>query len=445
MKILLTTHQFFPQFSAGTEVLTLSVAHELMKRGHIVHVFTGFPSIENLTDKERFDEYDYQGVHIYRFHHAYTPMSGQTSMIEIGYNNQLAAKLFESILGNFKPNIVHFFHLNRLGTNLIDSANQFDIPCFFTATDFWVICSTGQLVLQNGTLCSGPNCDSGNCVKHLAVSRISDSAALYLEWIPTSFIDLLVRLTKKGRLPFYPQSIEVKAINKRLPTNIERINQLKKIISPTHIMTEKLIEYGVSPDLIIQSAFGINLNNQKNKVRDYKFLSPYKIGYIGTLAQHKGCHILIEAFKLLPANCCTLKIFGKLDDFPEYVAKLTNLSNNQRNIKFCGTFPNAEIANVLDDIDILVVPSLWFENTPLVLYSAQAARCPVIASDFQGITEVITDGVNGLLFEAGNSKALAENLLKLIYNPSLAEKLSANTKQPKTINRYVDELLEIWR
>ena len=130
MKILLTTHQFFPQFSAGTEVLTLSVARELIKRGHIVHIFTGFPSVEELNDEERFDEYDYEGIHVYRFHHAYTPMVGQTSMIEVGYNNQLSACLFNNILKKFKPDIIHFFHLNRLGTNLIDSAIHANIPCF---------------------------------------------------------------------------------------------------------------------------------------------------------------------------------------------------------------------------------------------------------------------------------------------------------------------------
>ena len=150
MHILLTAHQFFPQYASGTEVLTYSVAQELIARGHVVHVLTGYPNDNELTDEERFDEYDFEGVHVYRFHHAYTPMAGQISMVELSYDNHLAAKCFERILEKFKPDVVHFFHLNRLGTGLIEIAVKAKIPAFMTPTDFWAICHTGQLVLCNG-------------------------------------------------------------------------------------------------------------------------------------------------------------------------------------------------------------------------------------------------------------------------------------------------------
>ncbi len=146
MKILLTVHQFFPQYAAGTEVLTYSVARELMRRGHMVHVLTGHPSSADLCDEDRLDEYDFEGIHVYRFHHAYTPMGGQLSMIEVGYDNRLATTYFERVLERFRPNVVHFFHLNRLGTGLIEHAVRSGIPCFMTPTDFWTICPTGQLV-----------------------------------------------------------------------------------------------------------------------------------------------------------------------------------------------------------------------------------------------------------------------------------------------------------
>jgi glycosyltransferase involved in cell wall biosynthesis len=54
------------------------------------------------------------------------------------------------------------------------------------------------------------------------------------------------------------------------------------------------------------------------------------------------------------------------------------------NIKFCGTFPNKDIFTIFETIDVLIVPSVWFENTPLVIYSAQASNCPVIGSDLPG-------------------------------------------------------------
>lgn len=444
MKILLTTHQFFPQYGAGTEVLTYSVARELMKRGHIVHVFTGHPSSTDVREEDRFDEYDFEGIHVYRFHHAYTAMAGQVSMIEVGYDNRLAARHFERILGNFEPHVVHFFHLNRLGTGLIQQAVHADIPCFLTPTDFWVICPTAQLVLANGKLCSGPSAYAGNCVKHFAQSSKKGLAGRVAQWLPVISADLLVRLTQAEILPPYPYQVEVKAIGSRLPTNIARLNQLNKIISPNSFMSEKMIQYGVLPDLIVQSAFGIDVSEQQALLTRHSPRDFFRVGYIGTLAPHKGCHVLIDAFKALPQGRAVLKIYGNMEDLPEYSNELLQLADNNHAIEFCGTFHNSKIGEVLADLDVLVVPSLWYENTPLVVYSAQAAHCPVLASDFPGISEVIQDQVNGLLFGAGNVAGLAKQLSRLMDEPSLLPQLSINCEQPKSTTAYVDELLSIW-
>lgn len=445
MKILLTTHQFFPQFSAGTEVLTYSVAKELISRGHEVHVFTGYPSDADLHEDNRFDEYDYEGIHVYRFHHAYVSMAGQTSLIEVGYDNHLAAKYFSQILDRFKPVLVHFFHLNRLGTGLIDYAIRASIPTFMTPTDFWTICPTGQLVLGDGKLCSGPSTDAGNCVKHLALSTQKGLIGNITKWLPTVSLDILVKLTQAEVMPSYPNQIEVKAIGSRLTKNIIRLNQLKRIISPNSFMTKKLLQYGVSPNLIVQLAFGIDVLRQKEvKKMPRSTDQPLKVGFIGTLAPHKGCHVLIEAFNDLPYGQAVLSIYGKVDELPEYSMELKLLAANNDAISFCGTFHNYKIGEVLADLDILVVPSLWYENTPLVVYSAQAALCPVVASDFPGISEVIQDQINGLLFDAGDVKSLTKKLSRLIDEPNLVTKLSMNCKQPKPTSTYVDELLSIW-
>lgn len=445
MKILLTVHQFFPEYGAGTEVLTLSVARELKVRGHEVHVLTGHPSGQEVKEEDRFDEYDYEGIHVYRFHHAYTPMSGQTSMVELSYDNRLAAKYFEQVLVTFKPEVVHFFHLNRLGTGLIELAVRAGIPAFMTPTDFWAICPTGQLVLCNGSLCLGPSAYAGNCVKHFAETTQKGLTGILAKWLPTSLAALLARLTQAGVMPPYPHRVEVQAISSRLQINIARLNQLNGIVAPNRFMSETLVQHGISAQLITQSAFGINVDRNVANAPRRSLRQPFRIGYIGTLAPHKGCHILIDAFKALPSGRAMLKIYGSPKDFPEYANKLQQLVGTRQNaIAFCGTFHNSKIGEVLAGLDVLVVPSLWYENTPLVVYSAQAAYCPVIASDFPGISEVIRDEVNGLLFEAGNQKALAKQLLRLLDEPGLTEQLSTHAQQPKSTALYVDEILRIW-
>lgn len=445
LKILLTVHQFFPEYAAGTEVLALSVARELILRGHEVHVLTGFPSKQALRDEQRFDEYDFEGIHVYRFHHGYRPMAAQTSLIELSYNNHLAANYFGRILKRYQPNVVHFFHLDRLGTGLIELAVQAGISAFMSPTDFWSICHTGQLVLCSGSLCQGPSSYAGNCIKHMAQSNSNAMTGVIAKWLPTRLADLLARLTQANVMPNYPHQVEVKAISSRLTINVARLNQLNKIVSPNRFMTDLLVRHGVVAYRIIQAAFGVDFTGCQTNMPRPLPRQPFRVGFIGTLAQHKGCHVLIDGFKALPPGRAILKIWGNTQDFPDYAGALERSVGNHQAIEFCGIFPNSNIDQVLNDIDVLVVPSLWSENTPLVLYSAQAARCPVVASDFPGISEVIHDEVNGLLFDAGNATALSKQLFRLIDERGLAQRLSANAIAPKSTASYVDELLEIWQ
>ena len=444
MKILLTIHQFFPKYAAGTEVLTYSVARELIKLGHTVHVLTGHPGDNGLFDEERFDEYDFEGIHVYRFNHAYIPMAGQTSMIAVSYDNRLATTYFGRILERFQPDLVHFFHLNRLGTGLIESAVMAGIPCFMTPTDFWTICPTGQLLLGDGTLCSGPKAYAGNCVKHFAQSTQGGVIRVIAEKIPTAGADLLVGLTQKYAFIPYPKREEVVSIVSRLGINVSRLNQLNALVVPNVFMKELLIRHGVSPHLIIEAAFGIDIKATDKIERRTNSRYPLRVAFIGTLVPHKGCHILIEAFKTLSSEQVTLKIYGSMEEHPGYSSELGLLTGDNKAIEFCGTFHNSKIYEVLADIDVLVVPSLWYENTPLIVYSAQAAHCPVLASDLPGISSVIRSEVNGLLFDVGDVGELTRQLSRFIDDPSLVARLSNNSQQPKSTASYVGELLNIW-
>ncbi len=446
MRILLTVHQFFPQFSAGTEVLTLSVARELIGRGHTVHVLTGHPGSTALAEEDRFDEYDYERIHVYRFYHAYIPMAGQKSMIEVDYDNRLGAAYFARILMNYNPDLVHFFHLNRLGSGMIEQAVKAGIPCFMTPTDFWSICPMGQLLLPDGSLCTGPNAYAGNCLKHFAQIGQKGLSGKIAKFLPTVWADLLVRFTQNFAFPYYSNREEVAAISNRLAKNVSRLNQLNGLATPTKFISNLLVRHGVLPDLIREISFGIEVNRH---VLTHKKLSenrvPLRVGFIGTLAPHKGCHILVEAIKTLPSDSFSLKIYGHAENLPDYMAQLELLVGNHKSIEFCGTFPNPKISQVFEGIDVLVIPSVWYENTPLVLFSAQSAQCPVVASNLPGLAEVIDNEQNGLLFAPGSSSDLARQISRLIYERGLLQRLTERSKSPKSIQKYVDELLAMWK
>ena len=445
LRILLTVHQFVPDYSSGTEVLTFSVAKELIRRGHEVFVLTGYPARQQLPDSKRFDSYTIEGIVVHRFHHAYSPMGEQHVLSELEYDNQLSAGYFSHLVDVVRPDIVHFFHFSRLGVAMIEVARHKAIPAYYTPTDFWSVCPTSQLLLADGNVCLGPTTHSGNCIRHVAMITRWRNHAKLAKYLPNTAADWIARFAKSDTPPGFPFRPDIAALSRRAPFNISRLNALHGIVSPTRLMTDVLTRNGVDKRLIVQSAFGLDVSGFDNITRRFDAGRPLTIGYIGTLAPHKGCHVLIKAFRRLNNCRCKLKIYGSLTDFPDYVSELEALSAGNEEIDFLGTFPNAQIADVLSGVDVLVVPSVWYENTPLVVYSALAAKCPVVASDFPGLSETVRDGLNGLTFEPRNAEALANCLNRLIGEPDLIKTLSANCLMPKSISEYVDELLVLYK
>lgn len=438
MKILLTVHQFVPDWSAGTEILTFSTAKELLRRGHEVIVLTGFPAQQNLADDERLDRYEIDGVSVYRYHHTMLPSIEQAAVTEIEYDNHLATRLFNDIVEQEQPDIIHFFHFARLGSGLCDVTTHRSILAYFTPTDFWTICPTNQLLLTNGSMCKGPSFASGNCIKHIAMLTRGPKAEKYMPMIPTVVADGIALMAKNFFAKRHPLALEMGAMVNRRSVNVARVNKLQGIFSPSQLMTDTLVNNGVHAELIRSSAFGIDMAGYEHS--QLRTASVRTIGFIGTLSFPKGCHVLINAFKQLNLANLRLKIYGNPAYFPDYAVELNTLAADNTAIEFCGTFPNQQIVEVLSELDVLVVPSLWYENTPLVVYSSLAAHCPVIASDFPGMSEVVHHEQNGLVFPAGDSNALAEQLRLLATSPDLLAKLSANCKPPKSIAEYVNEL-----
>lgn len=443
MKVLLTTHQFLPDYCAGTEVLTASVARELRRRGHEVRILTGFPGAAGLREDERFDTYTFEGFQVYRFHHAYVPMGGERSLVALNFDNALAARYFGQIADAYAPDIVHFFHLSRLGSGLIDECINRGLPACLTPTDFWVVCNTAQLRMADGSMCHGPSSHASNCIKHLASTKKDGVASRLIGYLPTASLDLVANVSTRFPRLRYPYSDEVRAVNRRLHTNVERLNRLRRIVAPTRLMTETLVRHGVDPDLIVQAGYGIDLTPHQG-TKAVRPASTLRVGFIGTLAPHKGCHVLIEAFNALPPDTASLHVYGSSVDFPDYARQLRSLAGTANPVEFKGTFPNSEIGAVLAGLDVLVVPSLWYENTPLVLHSAAAGKRPVVASDLPGLAEVVTHEVNGLLFENGIASALTRSLLRLAHEPGLLQRLSDNCLPPRTTADYVDDLMVAW-
>ena len=171
-----------------------------------------------------------------------------------------------------------------------------------------------------------------------------------------------------------------------------------------------------------------------------------RIGYLGQFGDHKGVHVLMRAFKRLNQTNrkCKLFLYGKLTNESVYGRKLLGEIEGQDNITYQGRYDNQQVGDVLNDLDLIVVPSVWFENRPTIIVEALAMKTPVIASKIGGIVELIDDGINGLLCEPGNVDDLASKLQRVVDDPTLLPKLRDGIQPIMRTEDEIDKLLDLY-
>jgi glycosyltransferase involved in cell wall biosynthesis len=158
---------------------------------------------------------------------------------------------------------------------------------------------------------------------------------------------------------------------------------------------------------------------------------PLRIGFVGTLVWHQGVHVLIAAARALNGTF-EVAIHGDTNVFPDYVAELREAAAGAP-IRFAGGFDRGRMTEVYRSLDVLVVASLWPENSPLVIHEAFMQQIPVVAARIGGMPELVHDGANGLLYEPFSADALRSALQRLIDDRSYLDSLSRHISEVKTI------------
>jgi glycosyltransferase involved in cell wall biosynthesis len=461
-RVLLTVHKFFPEHRAGTEVLTLKVAQELQRRGHEVLVLTADPPDLDArrcnasgADTE-LSEFDGVPIKIFR-----EPLRLRDYTFQHEYMHPGMAAEFERTVEQFKPDLVHIFHAQNFSASIIDVARSRGLPVVCSTTDFWFVCPIVQLKLPDGSVCRGPSEGARNCLKCYtpklfppqsefedAVGQRSGLTKAALAILPPPVRQLAI-----GSLyEFYKQKKRPAAESATVqrPAALRRAaNATQAIMVPTRLMWDIFVENGISAELLHHVPFGIDTAPLLPFQQKTQSGSTLRVGFIGTLFEHKGVDLLIDAFQALPANTdAVLKIYGDPNQFPEYGNKLRKMAErdlpNSTKISFCGTFPNSELGSVLQNIDVLVVPSRWYENTPLVIQSALATKTPLIGTDLGGLSELIQHEHNGLLFQLNDAGELSRHLLRLASDRNFLATLRNNIAPERTMAHMVDDIESIY-
>jgi glycosyltransferase involved in cell wall biosynthesis len=149
-----------------------------------------------------------------------------------------------------------------------------------------------------------------------------------------------------------------------------------------------------------------------------------RVGYVGTLVWHKGVHVLIDAIRQIPTGEVEALIFGDTDTFPDYVADLRAAARGLP-VRFMGRFARDRVMDAYSQFEVLAVPSLWLENSPLVIHEAFMAGIPVVAARIGGISDLVHDGETGLLYPPESPVALADALRDLARDRSRLAALGA--------------------
>jgi glycosyltransferase involved in cell wall biosynthesis len=223
------------------------------------------------------------------------------------------------------------------------------------------------------------------------------------------------------------------------------MEQVDHIIAYTQLMKDLLLANGIGKGKIGISPYGVNTSHITRVPRNLRLPPPLRVGYIGTMAPHKGCDTLIRAFRSLPRQMeATLDIYGNLGRFALFVEELRRLAGDDERINFAGPFSRGWIGSILSGLDVLVVPSRWYENQPGVILEAFAAGMPVVATDLGGMSEFVKHEENGLLFELENEKDLAHQLRRLGEESGLIDRLRDGIGTVKTVQKDVDELEQLY-
>lgn len=448
LNILLPVHVFFPDHFYGTETYTLELAQRLKTLGHNPTILTAVLYGEKGPGEARFT-YEYGGLTVDCIDLNTQPLKHFRQL----YSRPDLYPILKDILLQRQPDIIHVTHLMGHTAVLLEVIRDMKIPVVATLTDFYGICSNSKLMFHDGSLCTGPNRRATNCLscyirehdyefstwKNLARLIQND---LSLRWVSSM-------LPYVFSLPLYAESL----VRKKICDATDRIDYMRALynvyacmITPTDLLHEAYLNNRFYPEKLKKINFGINLE----MVKAYRHAiaevpSTIRFGYIGQITSHKGVDLLIKAFAGLKGKQATLSIYGPRNQDPAYIKTLDHLCSGVDAIEFMETFPSDQLGKVLSEIDVLVIPSRWYENSPLVLLYALATKTPVIVTDMKGMSEFIRNDFNGYTFKIDNASQLMEIMQKIVNNPVSLLQLSKNAEYSKDVMDHVSDILEIYQ
>lgn len=403
MKIVMA-HKFFHP-AGGPETVLFQSIRNLGSRGHEVIPFS-MKHPRNL--KTPYSEYFVSEVN-YNNHNGDLLKRLKTAA-KLVYSVEAQRKM-EALINDTSPQIAHLHNIyHQISPSIIRALKKHGIPVVMTLHDFKLACPN-YTFLRNGTPCE--ICEGKHFYKAVIHRCVKDSLLSSLLCATEMYLHKMLQTYSKG--------VDV-------------------FIVLSEFSKEKMTEYGLPEEKIkvLPNSIDVDQYHPQKTAGDY-------ILFLGTLSEKNGILTLVQAMKHLPE--VRLKIGGEGEMEPilrEYAAK-----EGLENVEFLGFTTGEKLKGIIQGCYFTVFPCLCYHNCPMSVLESLACGKPVVASNLGSVPEFVEDGVDGVLFEAGDPSSLAEKIKYLYREPRLVKQMGIAGRR-KIESRFSSEtyyprLLEIYQ
>jgi glycosyltransferase involved in cell wall biosynthesis len=224
-------------------------------------------------------------------------------------------------------------------------------------------------------------------------------------------------------------------------------DEVDMFIAPSRFLMQRYLDWGISPERIVNEDYGRQPFVPLPDPRPGKERT--RLGFFGQFSNFKGVQVLLKAMAILHERAPDVRLWlhgANLDLHTEEFQRefMELLEAAGESTIMVGKYRPEEVPALMSDVDWAIVPSVWWENSPLVIQEAFFHGKPVICSDIGGMAEKVSDGVNGLHFRVGNATSLAATLERAILTPGLWEDLHARLPAVYGMDHHINSLSALY-
>ena len=433
MRVLYLVHQYLPRYVGGTEIYTHGLARRAVAAGFEVAVVayheSPSPSVADFGVVRR----TYEGIPVREVHYN---LSVAPDPARYEHENVFVGDLVRRELEDFRPEVVHVMHAMKLSGAALDACRARGVPFIVTLCDFWFICPRHTLVRSDGRLCDGPahRLDCVRCL-HDTHGFVPRRSALLSE-------RRLLRRMRRGRRrrEREPAALwrDLHAIRRRNRYLARRLLAARRIIALSGFQKAVFVRNGLPAERVEVIEHGLEAAGLRPGLRRPGPVP--RVVFIGSIVPDKGPHVLLEALARIPTLAVECRIYGAVPG-TAYGRHLAALAAADPRVSLRGSFPPDGLGAVLAETDLLAVPSVWYENSPLVVKAAFHVGVPVLASRIGSLAEMVTPGRNGWLEVPGDPARWAAAIARLAADRAA---LAVDPTPVKSMDENAREMFAIY-